>query len=140
VYLTYTNWTEKLKKKIRKRLHIRKTAPLYVIYKIIVTFILVSLTWIFFRASSLTLAIEVIKKIFTSFGTPFYESPANIIYAILGILTLIIVDLKREFFNNGVSLLYNKYSAIRWGTVVAMVMVILFVGVFDGGQFIYFQF
>ena len=33
VYLTWSNWTEKLNKNIRKRLHIRKTAPLYIIYK-----------------------------------------------------------------------------------------------------------
>ena len=139
-YLTYSNWTEKFNKNVRKRLHIRKTAPLYVHYKIILTFILVSFAWIFFRASSLTEAIEIIKKIFTSFGFPFYESPGNLIYAIFGILSLIAIDLKREFFNNRFSLLSNKYSVVRIGTIVAMVMIILLIGVFDGGQFIYFQF
>lgn len=139
-YLTYSNWTEKLNRKIRKRFHIHKTSIIYIFYKVFITFILVSFTWIFFRASSLSLAIEIIKKIFTSIGTPYYESPANIIYAVFGILTLIIVDFKREFFNNRFSLLYNKYSAIRLGTIVTMVMVILLLGVFNGGQFIYFQF
>ncbi len=140
IYLTYSNWTEKFNKNIRKRLHIRKTSLLYLFYKIILTFILVSFAWIFFRASSLSEAMVIIKKIFTSFGFPFYESPDNLIYAVFGIITLITVDFKREFFINQFSLLSNKYSVIRIGIIVAMVIIIMLIGVFDGGQFIYFQF
>jgi D-alanyl-lipoteichoic acid acyltransferase DltB (MBOAT superfamily) len=140
VFLTWSNWTEKLNRRIRKQLHIRKTAPAYIFYKVILTFILVSFAWIFFRANSLHEAIVVINKIFTSIGTPFYESPGNIIYAIFGIVTLIMVDFKREYFKDRFLLLHSKYYLIRLSTIVSMVIVILIVSVFDGGQFIYFQF
>lgn len=140
VYLTYSNWTGKLNKNIRKRLHIRKASALYIFYKVCLTFILVSFAWIFFRASSLPQAFEVIKKIFTSVGVPFYETPGNLIAPLFGILMLIAVDLKREYYNTRFSLLYNKHMAIRIGTIMVLVMIILLFGVFDGGQFIYFQF
>ena len=140
VYLTYSNWTLKLNKNIRKRLHLNKTSPFYILYKVILTFTLVSFAWIFFRAGSLSEAFEIIKKILTSHGALFYESPWDLIYAFFGISLLVLIDFKREFFNDRFSLLYNKFSAIRIGTIVVMVMIILLIGVFDGGQFIYFQF
>jgi alginate O-acetyltransferase complex protein AlgI len=140
IYLSYANWTSGINKNIRKTLHISKKSKFYIGYKIILTFLLVLFTFIFFRAPSLTIAFEITRKIFTSYGAPFYASPGNIIYAVFGILVLTVVDFKREFFNNKISLLYHKYSAIRIGTIVAMVMIILVCGVFDGGQFIYFQF
>ena len=140
VYLSYSNWTVNINKNIRKNLHISKKSVFYTTYKIIITFLLVSFAFIFFRASSLNSAVDIINKIFTSYGFPFYESPGNLIYAVFGILILITIDFKREFLNDRFSLLYNKYSAIRIGTIISMVMTILLIGVFDGGQFIYFQF
>jgi len=139
-YLTYANWTEKVSKNIRKRFHIKKTATLYIIYKVTMTFLLVSFAWIFFRANSLTEALLIIKRIFTTAGMPFYESPANLIYSIFGILVLLFADFKQEYFRSSILLLYNRHSYIRIGTIVSMIVVILLIGVYDGGQFIYFQF
>jgi alginate O-acetyltransferase complex protein AlgI len=140
IYLTYSNWTKDIHKNIRKRYHIKKTAPYYLIYKIFITFILVSLGWIFFRANSLAEAASITMKIFTSHGPIFYQSPYDLIYAIIGIISLIAIDLKREFFNDRLSILYNKYSIVRITGIVIIVIAILLMGVFDGGQFIYFQF
>ena len=81
IYLTYSNWTKDLHKTIRKRFHIRKTSHYYIFYKILLTFILVLFAWIFFRADTLTEAIQIIRKIFTSSGSVFYELPSNLIFA-----------------------------------------------------------
>ena len=140
IYLTYSQWTLKLNKTIRKQFHINKSSTFYIFCQVVLTFALVSFAWIFFRSDSLTQAFDIIRKILTSVGTPFYESPYDLIYAIFGILLLVIIDFKREFLNNRFSLLNNKYSVIRIGTIVVTVMIILLIGVFDGGQFIYFQF
>jgi alginate O-acetyltransferase complex protein AlgI len=140
VYLTYANWTEKLSKNFRKRYKIRKSSKGYIAYNIVITFILVSIAWIFFRASSLADAGIIIKKILTSFSKPFYESPANILFALFGILTLIAMDFNTEFFESRFSLLNNRYYLVRIATIVAMIVTILLIGVFDGGQFIYFQY
>ena len=139
-YLSAANWTDKAQRNFRKKLKIRKSAPLYIVYQTFITFILVSFAWIFFRANTLSDGIDIIRKIFTSAGVPFYESPANLIYAIFGILAVIVVDLKREFYHGSVSFLYSKNSFVRIATVVSMALTIMLTGVLDGGQFIYFKF
>jgi alginate O-acetyltransferase complex protein AlgI len=140
VYLSYSNWTKDFHKKLRKRFHIRKTSYYYIFYKVLLTFVLVLFAWIIFRADSITETIQILKKIFTSSGSVFYEKPSNLIFAVIGILSLIVVDLKREYFNNRFTILYNKYSVIRYAGIILIVMIILLIGVLDGGQFIYFQF
>jgi len=140
IFLAFSNWTKEWRKKVKKDLKLRKGSSLYIIYSITLTFILVSFAWIFFRAPSLTNAIKIIKSIFTTSGPVFYESPAYFIFSVLGILVLIFSDIKREYFNKNLSVLYNKSQLIRISGIVIIVIIILLVGVFDGGQFIYFQY
>ncbi len=139
-YLTFANWSEKSQRNFRKRFKIKKTSTPYIVMHILLTFVLVSFAWIFFRAGTLSDASGIIRKIFTSAGTPFYESPANLIYAIAGISALIAVDLKREYYQNTISLLHSKYSLVRIGTIASLVIATVLMGVLDGGQFIYFKF
>lgn len=140
VYLTYSNWTRHLHKKIRKRFHIRKSSSYYIIYKTLVTFILVLFAWIFFRADSFNEAIMIIRKIFSFSGSVFYGNPSNLIFALFGIISLVAVDFKREYFNGSLSILYRKHPFVQIASIVFLVITILLIGVLDGGQFIYFQF
>ena len=140
VYLIYSNWTKDFHKKVRKRFHIKKTSRYYTVYKILLTFILVSFAWIFFRADSITDAIQILRKIFTSSGPVFYEISSNLVFAIFGIISLVIIDIKREYYNARWSILYSKYPSVRYAGIILIVITILLIGVFDGGQFIYFQF
>lgn len=140
IYLTYSNWTKSLHKAIRKRLQIRKTSKLYVFYKVITTFALVLFAWVFFRAESLNEAFLIIKRIFTTSGPVFYEIPSNLIFALFGILAMVAIDLKHEYFSNRWPILYNKYPIVRVTGIIITVITILLIGVLDGGQFIYFQF
>jgi len=140
VYLTWANWTADINKKIRKSLHIKKSNSFYIFYNILITFILVLIAWIFFRADSVTGAFNILKKIFTAPGSLYLGSPSDFILCLFGILSLIALDLKREYFNTRWSILYNKYSFVRIAGITAIIMVILLIGVLDGGQFIYFQF
>jgi hypothetical protein len=96
--------------------------------------------WIFFRADSITDAIQILRKIFTSSGPVFYEIPSNLVFAIFGIISLVIIDIKREYYNARWSILYSKYPSVRYAGIILIVITILLIGVFDGGQFIYFQF
>lgn len=59
IYLTTANWTLGINKKLRKRLHISKKSSLYRTYVIVISFILVTFTWIFFRADNTHDAISV---------------------------------------------------------------------------------
>lgn len=140
VFLTSSNWTKDLQKKIRKLINIKKTSRFYSTYQILVTFFLVLIAWIFFRADSVVEATVIIKKIFTTTGPVFFGSPAFMIFSVFGIISLIAIDIKYEFFNDRWSFLYNNNPVIRIAGIVIITMSILLIGVFDGGQFIYFQF
>lgn len=140
IFLTFANWTKNFHKKIRKALHIKKTSGFYIAFQILLTFSLVSLAWIFFRADSINEAIQIITKIFTSSGSVFYEKPSNLIFAVLGISMLVVIDFKREFFDEKLSILHNKYPLVRVAGIILIIITILLIGVLDGGQFIYFQF
>ncbi|MFZ2338514.1 MAG: MBOAT family O-acyltransferase [Bacteroidales bacterium] len=140
LYLTWSHWTKNLHKSLRKKLHIRKTSKPYLLYKIITTFFLVSFAWIFFRADSISDAFQVIRKIFTTYGKVFYENPSNLIFSFMGIIILCAVEFRQEYFSTKWQILYSKYPIVRIAGIVFLVLTILLIGVFDGGQFIYFQF
>jgi D-alanyl-lipoteichoic acid acyltransferase DltB (MBOAT superfamily) len=140
VYLTWSNWTEKLNKKIRKQLHIKKTTPVYVFYKVVLTFILVSFTWIFFRAVTLKAALSIIYKIFTFKGNLFIGEQDNFFYSIIAIMLLLLAEFKLEYFSGKYEFFQNKSVVIRYASYLFIVVYIGLFGVFDGGQFIYFQF
>lgn len=140
IYQTYSNWTMDFHKKFRKKFHIRKTSQYYIFYKVVVTFTLVLFAWVVFRADSLKEATIIIRKFFTSPGPVFYYSPYDLIYGAIGIILLVAIDFKREYFPGRWLILSSKYSFVRTAAIVFIIMIILLIGVFDGGQFIYFQF
>lgn len=140
LYLTYSNWTEKFHRDIRKRLNIRKNSSLYLFGKPLLIFTLVLFAWIFFRANTMQDALQIVRSVFTTAGTPFFESPGNFVYAFFGILVLLLVDVKHEYFPDRFPLLHHPALAIRFGSMLLLIFGILLLGVFDGGQFIYFQF
>jgi hypothetical protein len=70
----------------------------------------------------------------------FIENPSKLIFSFLGIAILFIIELKREFYKGKFSLFDNQNWMVRNLTYASLIIIILVFGVFDGGQFIYFQF
>ena len=62
------------------------------------------------------------------------------VFAIIAIGSLIAIDLKHEFLQGRFAVLHNNKAAVRMAGIALMVIMVLLLGVFDGGQFIYFQF
>lgn len=62
-----------------------------------------------------------------------------LLYGLMGISVLMVCDMLEER-NGRHPLLENRSMAIRFASYVTLSIMILSVGVFDGGQFIYFQF
>ena len=139
IYLSFSNLTRSLQKDLRRRLRIKKKSGLSIGFNILLTFSLVTITWIFFRAQNLNEAFQIIAKIFTASGTVFYK-PSELAFALISIGSLAALDLKREFFNDTISVVHSKKFLIRAAVVVSIILMILVFGVLDGGQFIYFQF
>ncbi len=130
-----------IKPYLRKTPENQLAATLMRMGNIALTFALVTLAWIFFRANSVTEAFKLIGKL-KSFGTkPFYGAGAeSLLYCLLAIFILFAAEYKMEYFPGKFSFYTSTNVFIRWGSVMATVFLILFFGIFDGPRFIYFQF
>jgi len=106
--------------------------------KVILTFHLVLLAWVFFRADSLTTAGQILRKIALDHGTLFLD-PTIIPQALCATAVLLVLDLfnrmtdywaKQESFHVGFKMAY----------AVALLFGVVLFGMDSGTQFIYFQF
>jgi D-alanyl-lipoteichoic acid acyltransferase DltB (MBOAT superfamily) len=119
---------------------LKRLPLLYNSSQIFVTFLLVCFSWIFFRANSLDDAFLIIKKILTFGGSIFINNPSMMIYSFFSIIVLLSVEIKKEYYVGTFSFFNNDNWVIRNLSYTALIILILLFGVFDGGQFIYFQF
>lgn len=140
VYLVFAIITKKYREKMGALIGLNKVPRLNLFIQIVVTFILISLSRVFFRARSVEDAFTVFKKMLTFKGSIFNDGTAIIIYSFLAMFMLLIVEFKREFYTGSFSFSHNKNFWVRTSYYSILVLLIILVGVFDGGQFIYFQF
>jgi len=113
------------------------------IFGILITFILICFSWIFFRANSTQDAFYIIHTIATNPGKLYIPGGDDVIapvYSVIAIFILLMVEMNKEFFNERFSLGKSKNTVIRWVYYCSIVFTILYIGVFDSSQFIYFQF
>lgn len=104
------------------------------------TFSLVTFAWIFFRADSVTDAFTLISNLKTIGQQPFLGNGINQFgHCIIAILLLVSVEYCMAYRPN-IKLFANKHAGVRWASYVSLLFIIVLFGVFNGGQFIYFQF
>jgi alginate O-acetyltransferase complex protein AlgI len=139
-YLIFAIMSQRIRSKVNKLIGIEKVPILNHFFQITITFALSCFAWIFFRANNVTDAFIIIKKIIVNRGSIFIENPSIMIYSFLGIAILLFVELKTEFFKGGYSFFNNPNWLVRNLSYALLIIVLLLIGVFDGGQFIYFQF
>ncbi len=108
--------------------------------QIATTFLLVCFSWIFFRANNLADAFVIIKKMTTLQGSLYYDNISMLLYSFVAIAFLFLAESKVEYFRGNISLFNSSNSLVRNLSYAAVIIMILLLGVFDGGQFIYFQF
>lgn len=107
---------------------------------LILTFTGTCLAWIFFRAAHVNEAFHIIHEIFSNPGESIYIGDKGIfIFSLAGCLTLFIVEAVMEYYPN-VSLINHRLATVRYATILLLLVLIISLGVFDGSQFIYFQF
>ena len=136
--LTIEFFTRKARKKAGKKMPVFLNNGLSMIF----VFAYFGLSLIFFRANSIADAFTIISRIFTA-GGPLYfdrDEPSSFIFSVMGVLMLMFVELKREYYKGGFSFFNNKYWLVRNLSYAFLIIIILMIGVFDGGQFIYKQF
>lgn len=107
--------------------------------RIVVTFLLVSTAWIFFRMPSIAEAWSVVVNSFT-FADGIFEEIPHPSLILISICILMARELTEEFFPNKISLFSNKHMAVRWTIYLLFVVYIILFGVLDASQFIYVSF
>ncbi|HCD52998.1 MAG TPA: membrane-bound O-acyltransferase family protein [Balneolaceae bacterium] len=110
--------------------------------RILITFVLINFSWIFFRANSVSEAFYIVKDIFIEPGKLFLGDGDDItapLYAILAISILLFVEFSMEYFNS-ISRFNKLKPSIKMMGFSFIIFLILYLGVFDSSQFIYFQF
>lgn len=108
--------------------------------RILLTFVLVSIAWIFFRQPTISDAFGVIERILTEHGALFKPSNKDVVFSLLSIGIVVCADLMREFQTKIFYRLVQAPIAIRWCMYYALLLLILLSGVFDSSQFIYVSF
>ena len=134
--LTIEFFTRKARKNYRKR--IPELANTLIGIAFTISYFGFSL--IFFRAKNLQQAFNIIKRIGTAKGALYIGNPSVILFSTLGILFLILVEVKKEYFNQLFTFSENRSWLVRNVYYCFLLFIILVAGVFDGGEFIYFQF
>lgn len=116
-------------------------AALKKVWRVFVTFHLVLVAWVFFRANSLADALTLLGSAFDG-STPLLVpgvAAYGMALSLLGIAALLVVHLV-ERRGALADVLDTQPTAVRWGVYYAMILSIFLFGVFGQQQFIYFQF
>ena len=110
--------------------------------KIFITFHLVTLAWVFFKARSLTDALHVIRGIFTGFTGSLYLGPSQLTTIIGAGLILLLIAVQFLQYRGLIPLSKSERSFplyVRWPVYAAMIFGISIFGI-SSNEFIYFQF
>jgi alginate O-acetyltransferase complex protein AlgI len=104
------------------------------------TFTLFSFTMIFFRARTFDQSVTILQGIAALKPGFFVSVPLQFAYCLIAIAMLFAIEVRDEFFPQRLRLFDSPNVAMRYASYAALAMIVLLTGVFDGGQFIYFQF
>lgn len=108
------------------------------IIRTLFTFSLVTVAWIYFRSPSIAFANEYIVQIFHNSGG-IYVDTLTFAHIAVGLIIVVAIEFMMEIYpRRFYRILSNKIC--RWSGYLVLATLILLLGVFDAGQFIYVQF
>lgn len=110
-------------------------------FRIAVTFLLVNFAWVFFRMPTITDAVGVIGRMFTSFGGQAILDKAENsqkLFTFVALMAFICVEVWQEYLRKRIRLFDNRYA--RFAIYVCLFCMILCMGVLDASSFIYVSF
>ncbi|HBX51987.1 MAG: alginate O-acetyltransferase [Bacteroidetes bacterium RIFOXYA12_FULL_35_11] len=142
-YIISAIWLKNIKVKINNFFNLDCSSKLIKVFDIFVTFHLVCLSWIFFRADTISNAFKIIKNTF-SFNSNFWNlnipiTINELAYSLFFIFLMELIHfLQRK--SSLIQVINQKSTAIRWLTYCIFIWLIFIFGEFGNQQFIYFQF
>jgi len=139
VYLTFELLTNRRKAKFEKKYKLTNR-KWYILAGTLLTLVLFTVSQIFGGTNSIGDSLVIFEKIFILPGSLFIGRPSELIFSMLGLITLMTKEFIDEYYPSRFLFFENKIKFIRILSYSFIIIVILLIGVFDGGQFIYFQF
>ena len=145
--------TKPLRDKVKSLLHISTKVFSYKLFQRVLTFLLINITWVFFRAQDLPTAWSMLTRVATDlhlselltdqiFGM-FYNTQV-IVLILFSLLVLLGVDVMKYRGTDVVGWLGGQNTVFRWLVYCGFILIIIVFGVygklFTQTQFIYFQF
>ena len=109
--------------------------------RIVITFLVVTFAWIFFRMPTIGEACDFISHIFTDHRAQAFmykASNSDKLFTFLAIFLLFIAELRAEYLRERLGWLNSSW--VRWLIYVALFCIILCIGVLDTSSFIYANF
>jgi D-alanyl-lipoteichoic acid acyltransferase DltB (MBOAT superfamily) len=140
VFILFGSSTEKVRKHLVRFLRLENIPFLLDAMRMFMTFWFFAFSLIFFRALSVSDATSIISKFFAFEYGFFLGQPSTFIYSVFAILLLMTVDTVQEFFPHVFHRFKTGNVVMRYAVYAAITILIVMIGVYDGGQFIYFQF
>ena len=138
----YGKILQPFKDKVRKFLHIGDDSRTRKFIDIFLTFCLVAYGWMLFYAPNMQFILNVTKGYF-NFGIPYIHQTTVFFFGI-GLIILLLKDYKDEYLSDVVTAFENKYSKVaivcNYFKYAILAVLIVWIGVLGGGQFIYFKF
>lgn len=154
IYQVVADILQPIKKRITSILEVKTDSFSYKLGQTVVTFILIDLAWIFFRADSLKAAVEIIWRIFNRvdlwclvdesiYTWGLDRKEIHVLF--FALIILFAVDCVKRFGYKRVDqFLVEQCVWFRWGFAILLFFMCVVFGVYgqgyDANQFIYFQF
>ncbi len=150
-FLVFGNVTEKARFAVRQAIGLTKMKWLDDNIQRLTTFVLVTIAWVFFRANSSKDAIYIVKRLPGMFGelwemlrTKAFSfgmqvEPYKMVICAIAIAVMEGVHLAQR--KQSIGLMVDRQPVyVRWGIYYFFLFAVIYLGVFENRQFIYFQF
>lgn len=141
-YMVFAIWTFKYREKFNNVIGISKFPNLYKLFQVLVTFVLVYVSWIFFRANNLNDAIYILKNHFVFDGNQvinLFRIQADFAISFVSIVLLILIDFMEERYNLSIRLkLLPRFY--KWALLLVFICIVFIFAVWNETDFLYFQF
>jgi D-alanyl-lipoteichoic acid acyltransferase DltB (MBOAT superfamily) len=140
ILLSFEILTNKNRKKLERKWNL-KSRIWYIGLTCIATYILVCMTFIFFRSNTAEQALRIFRNISHWGGTIYLgSSSTRLAFSVMALILIILSDFRDEFLPGKIVFFENNSRAVRWTSYIAIVLMILLLGNFSSEQFIYLQF
>ena len=141
--------TQKVRDRIRRRLGLADDAPFTIVLQVVITFLLSTVAWVFFKGGSFTHSLSIFRAMLTGpwLTRPFsawgLDLPELVVVA-LAVLLLLAVDLFSVLRGSPRQTFFSLPRPVRWVLALALLLAVLIFGVYGTGydpqDFIYFKF